>query len=82
MTLIPTNGTMMPPSAVDEQVVAEQQRGADGAVLDAAQRERNEGDDDERVEDDRAQDRALRRREVHHVERVRAPGRSSRTPPG
>ena len=53
MTLMPTNGTTMPPSAVDEQVVAQEARRADGAVLDAAQRERDERDDDERVEDDR-----------------------------
>jgi hypothetical protein len=45
--------------AVDDEVVAEQARGADRPVLDAAEGERNQGDDDERVEDDRAQRIAL-----------------------
>src|SRR3984957_496376 len=33
----------------------------------AAQRQRNQRDDDERVEDDRRKDRALRRRQPHDV---------------
>ena len=47
--------------AVDEEIAAEHGRGADRPVGDAPQRQRDEGDDDERVEDDRAQDRAQRR---------------------
>ena len=47
---------------VDEQVAPQQRRGADRAVLDALERERDERGDDQRVEDDRRDDRALRRR--------------------
>ena len=46
--------------AVDEEVPAQELRGADRAVGDPLQGERNERDDDQRVEDDRRQDRALR----------------------
>src|SRR3979409_2798430 len=56
--------------AIDDEMVTQQTRRADGAVLDAPQRQRNERDDDERVEDDGAHDRALRRREVHDIEPI------------
>ncbi len=70
MTLMPDERHDDAAQAVDEKVVAQKARRADRAVLDAAQRERDERDDDERVEDDGAQDGALRRRQVHDVERV------------
>ena len=44
--------------------------GADRAIAHAFQRQRNERDDDQRVEDDRRQDGALRRRKLHDVERL------------
>ena len=56
--------------AVDQQVAAQQRASPDRTVGDALQRQRDEGDDDERVEDDRRQNRALRGREVHNVERL------------
>ena len=47
--------------AVDEQVAAQQRGGGHGPVADAAQGERDERDDDERVEDDGREDGRLRR---------------------
>ena len=47
--------------SVDPQVAAEQCRRANRPILDAFQGERNECDDDQRIEDNRRQDRALRR---------------------
>ena len=46
--------------AVDQQVAAQQRPGADRAVGDALQCQRDQRDDDQRVEDDRRQDGALR----------------------
>src|ERR1700692_263099 len=48
--------------AVDHQVAAQQRAGPDGAIRHALQGQRNQPDDDQRVEDDRRQDRALRAR--------------------
>ena len=45
--------------AVDERVACQQRSGADGPVGDAAEGERDQGDDDERVEDDGREDGAL-----------------------
>src|SRR5580704_8525895 len=56
------------PDAVDHQVAAQQRAGADGAIGHALQSQRNQRDDDQRVEDDRRQDRALRARQMHDVE--------------
>src|SRR5262249_55871140 len=53
------------PETVDEQVVAQEHRGAHGAVAHAAQRERDQRHDDERVEDHRRQDGALGRGQPH-----------------
>src|SRR6201991_3039408 len=53
--------------AVHKQVAAKQRGGAQGAISHALQRQRDEEDDDQRVEDHRRQDRALRRGQVHHV---------------
>ena len=44
--------------------------GADRPILHAAQRQRNQRDDDQGVEDDGRENRALRRREMHDVERL------------
>ena len=44
--------------------------GADRPIAHAFQRQRNERDDDQRVEDDRREDGALRRRQPHDVERL------------
>src|SRR5262245_40895227 len=52
---------------VDPQVAPQQPRRSQRAVADAAQRERHERQDDERVEDDGGEDRAPRCREPHHV---------------
>src|SRR5215831_16148151 len=48
--------------SVDQKVEPQQSGGADWAIAHALQRQRNERDDDQRVEDDRGQDGALRRR--------------------
>ena len=62
MSLMPMNGAMTPPSAVDQQVAAQQPTRAEAARnLHAAQGERDQRDDDQRVEDHRRQDRRLRR---------------------
>ena len=42
--------------AIDEEIAPEQRRRADRPISDALQRQGNEGDDDERVEDDRGQE--------------------------
>jgi hypothetical protein len=60
MALMPIKGTMMPPDAVDQQVVAQQNIGRLGLVLDALEGQRDEGHDDQRVEDDRGQNRPTR----------------------
>ena len=60
MSLMPMNGAITPPSAVDQQVAAQQLRGADRDELHAAQRERDQHHDDQRVEDDRREDRRAR----------------------
>ena len=46
--------------AVDQEVAPQQRRRADRPVAHAPQRQRDQGDDDQRVEDDRRQDGALR----------------------
>src|SRR5450432_4657330 len=56
--------------SVDQQVPAENHGRRRGAILDAAQRERNERDDDERVENHAREDRGLRRVQAHDVERL------------
>ena len=55
--------------AVDEQVALQNGQRADGLEFHAAQRQRNQRDDDERVENDGAQDGAVRAVQVHDVER-------------
>ena len=44
---------------VDQQIAAKQRGGADGTILDAPQRQRDQRDDDQGVEDDRRQYRRL-----------------------
>ena len=39
---MPTNGTMMPAEPIDQQIAAQQRRGADRPVRDAAQRQRDQ----------------------------------------
>src|ERR1017187_6809505 len=58
--------------AVDPQVPAEHGGRGGGLVLDAAQRERYQRDDDQSVEDDRRGDRRIRAVQVHDVELVQA----------
>ena len=55
--------------AVDEQVALQNGERADRFVGDAAQRQRNQRDDDERVENDGAQNRARRAVQAHDVQR-------------
>src|SRR5882672_7274167 len=54
--------------AIDKQVALQRREGANGRIFHAAQRQRDQRDDDERVENDGAEDRALRRNELHDVE--------------
>src|SRR6185312_12763940 len=54
--------------AVDEQIAPQERGGADRPVLHTLQGERNQRDDDQRIEHDGRQDRALRRRQTHDVE--------------
>src|ERR1700737_1492987 len=56
--------------AVDQQVVTQQRGGAHGAVLYACQSQRNQGDDDQGIENYGRQYRRARSLEVHDVERV------------
>ena len=56
------------PHAVDEQIAAEEGGGRERPEPDSAQRERYQRDDDQRVEDDGAQDRAQRRLQGHDVQ--------------
>src|SRR4029077_13007221 len=57
-------------AAVDPQVAPQQWAGPDRAIAHAFERQRNERDDDQRVEDDRRENGALRRRQPHDVERL------------
>src|SRR5215210_8614486 len=59
-----------PAEAVDEQVASQQRRRPQRPVADAAQGERDEQRDDQRVEDDGSDDRRLWRAERHDVEPV------------
>src|SRR6266481_8499689 len=54
--------------AVDKKVAGQNRGGTDRTVLHAAQRQWNQRDDDQRVENYRGQNRALRSRQMHHVE--------------
>src|SRR5579871_5217347 len=58
-----------PAHAVEEQRAPQDGGGAERAVLHAAQRERDEQDDDDGVENDGREDGRERRREVHDVQR-------------
>src|ERR1035437_8652852 len=55
--------------AVDEQVALQNGERADGFELHSAQCQRDEGDNDERIENDGAQDGAGRAVQAHDVER-------------
>ena len=44
---------------VDEQVAPQERGGTDRAIADSLQRQRDQRDDDQRIEDDGGQDRAL-----------------------
>src|SRR5271154_1997954 len=52
---------------VDEKIAGQNRGRADRTILHTAQRERNQRDDDQRIEEDGRQNRALRRRQMHHV---------------
>src|ERR1700677_1842574 len=52
---------------VDQEVAAENRGSTEGAILNAAQGERNQRHDDQGVEDDRGKNCALRCREMHDV---------------
>src|ERR1700722_16169149 len=54
---------------VDEQVALQNGQRADGVELHAAQGQRNQGDDDEGIENDGAQDGAVRAVQAHDSER-------------
>ncbi len=47
------NGTTRPPIPYNQEVAAQDRGSADRAVRHAAQRQRDQGDDDQRVEDNR-----------------------------
>src|SRR5258707_4546224 len=59
--------------AVDEKVAGQNRGGAERTITHAAERQRNQRDNYERIEDDRGQNRALRRREVHHADALELP---------
>ena len=60
ISLMPMNGAMRPPSAVDREVArAAARRLPIGPVFHAFERKRDQRRDDQRVEDDRRQDRRL-----------------------
>src|SRR5258708_37641994 len=54
--------------AVDKKIAGQNRGRADWTVGHAPQRQRNQRDDDQRVEKYRRQNSALRRRQMHHVE--------------
>src|SRR3954468_12496848 len=54
--------------AVDEERAAEEGGGPERPVAHAAERERDQQDDDEGVEDHRGEDGAVGRGELHHIE--------------
>src|SRR5215470_17836524 len=58
--LDPDEGDDDAADTVDQEISPQDRRRADGTELHAAERERDQGDDDQRVEDDRRQDRAPR----------------------
>src|SRR4051812_7896571 len=55
---------------IDQEIAPKQRTGTDRAITHAFERQRDERNDDERVEDDGGEDGALRRRQVHDVERL------------
>src|SRR5215472_1196288 len=57
--------------AVDQKIAPQDAGGTHWTIGHAPQCQRNERDDDERVEDDRREDGALRSRQVHDVERLK-----------
>ncbi len=70
ITLMPTKGIMMPPSPYISRLRRSSGACANGTIGDALQGKRNQRDDDQRIEDDCRQDGALRRRQIHNVERL------------
>src|SRR6516162_2412653 len=58
------------PDAVDKKIAPQQRGGPNRTIAHAFQSERNEGDDDERVEDDSGEDCTLWCCQVHDVERL------------
>ena len=56
---MPTKGTTTA-EAVNQKIAAQQRRGAGGAILHAPQCQRNQRNDDQRIEDDGGQNGALR----------------------
>src|ERR1043165_1190618 len=68
--LDPNEWNNQPPQAVDQQVVFEQAGRADGPVLHTFQCEWDQENDDQRVENHRRQNRALRRCKPHDVKAI------------
>src|ERR1700677_1492765 len=56
--------------AVDQKVAAEQPCGSDRTIAHALKRQRNKGDDKQRIEDNRRKDGALGSGEPHDVQRL------------
>src|SRR6266478_9264572 len=54
--------------AVDEQIASHERGGTDRTIAHPFERQRNKRDNDQRVEDDGGENRALRRRQAHDVE--------------
>ena len=70
MSLMPGNGNDDAADAVDPHVTAQHGGGAERAIAHALQGQRDQRDDDQRVEDDGGQDRARRRGQPHDVQLV------------
>ena len=68
INLMPMNGAMSPPSAVDQQVALEHLGSGLGTELHPAERQWNQGHDDQGVEDDRREDRRAGRSQLHDVD--------------
>src|SRR5262249_39580636 len=64
----PRKGYDHPTQSIDQQVPLQQGTGADGLIGDPTQREGYQQRDDDGIEDDRGQDRALRTVEPHDIQ--------------
>lgn len=55
---------------IDQQVTSQQRTGSNRTIRKALQGERNERDNDQRVKDDGGQDRTVRCRQMHDIQRI------------